>query len=273
MNPASLLPARFQSWTGKLVGGLAGWLLGGWLGALVGVFLGHMYDRARAVVRPVAEALSRLQETFFRTTFRVMGHLSKADGRVSEAEIRAAEQIMARMNLSPEQRRAAIGYFREGKSADFDLDAALDVLRGVIRFQPMLARFFLEVQLEVAFADGRIDPAERRLLLRIAERLGLSDEDLRGLESLLRGQRRTGAGARREGHDSLAAAYQTLGVSPDASDAEVKRAYRRLLSQHHPDKLASQGLPDEMMRLAKEKTQHIIAAYETIKEARRGRTQ
>ncbi len=243
-----------------------GFLLGGWIGGAVGLFLGHMYDRARAVVRPVAEALSRMQETFFRTTFRVMGHISKADGRVSEAEIRAAEQIMARMNLSPEQRRSAIGYFREGKAADFDLDDALDVLRGVIRWQPMLARFFLEVQLEVAFADGRVDPAERALLLRIAERLGLSPEDVQRLESLLRGER--GAENRAQGRDALAAAYETLGISADASDAEVKKAYRRLMSQHHPDKLASRGLPEEMMRLAKEKTQHIRAAYETIREAR-----
>lgn len=267
MNLEDLLPARLRPWTGKLVGGGVGLLLGGWLGGALGLFLGHLYDRVRGVVRPVAEALRQLQETFFRTTFRVMGHISKADGRVSEAEIRAAEQIMARMNLSPEQRRAAIGYFREGKAPDFDLDDALDVLRGVIRFQPMLARFFLEVQLEVAFADGRIDEAERALLLRIAERLGLSAEDLRRLESLLRGERQR-AGGRPSAPDALAAAYETLGVSPQASDAEVKRAYRRLMSQHHPDKLASQGLPEEMMRLAKEKTQHIIAAYETIRKAR-----
>ncbi len=258
--------ARLQRWSGKLVGGLAGLLLGGWIGAAVGVFLGHMYDRARAVVRPVAEALSRMQETFFRTTFQVMGHISKADGRVSEAEIRAAEQIMSRMHLSAQQRQSAIEYFRQGKAADFDLDEALDVLRGVIRWQPMLARFFLEVQLEVAFADGRVDPAERALLMRIAERLGLAAEDVQRLESLLRGERRSEAHT--GGADALAAAYQTLGVSPQASDAEVKQAYRRLMSQHHPDKLASQGLPEEMMRLAKEKTQHILAAYETIRRAR-----
>jgi DnaJ like chaperone protein len=140
-----------------------------------------------------------------------------------------------------------------------------------------LLGMFVEIQLQAAYADGRLDQAEDRLLLHICARLGLSEFDYRRLERMVRAQREfTGrADAGGDGHrhgasagPSLSEAYQVLGVGRAASDAEIKRAYRRLLSRHHPDKLVSKGLPEEMMKVAAQKTHEIRQAYERIREAR-----
>jgi len=255
-------------WLGKILGALFGYLFTGhWLGVLVGVFIGHWFDNGRARARLMAGRYRRVHETFFRSTFRVMGHVSKADGQVSRAEIRAAEAVMDRMQLRGEQRDRAIAAFSEGKDADFDLDAELDTFLRDCRGQAQLVRLFLEIQLQAALADGRIDEPERAILLDIARRLGVSEDDYERLEALLTGGYRR-ANAQQTQADELQEAYRELGVDPNADDSEVKRAYRKLMSEHHPDKLMSRGMPEEMINVAKERTQAIQSAYETIKQAR-----
>lgn len=256
-------------WVGKLIGGLLGYWLGGLFGALFGVLLGHLIDRGLAASRFVLGDLGRIHEIFFRSTFGIMGHVCKIDGRVSEAEIAAAESIMAQMNLSAEQRRAAIGYFNAGKRADFDLDRVLSEFRRVGRGQINLLRMFLEIQIQAALADGRIDEAERSALLYIARGLGLQESECARLEAFLAGNyQRAQANPPGARGDGLADAYCTLGVSPSNSDSEVKKAYRRLMNQHHPDKLAARGLPEAMIKMAQQRTQEIRAAYDFIKRAR-----
>ena len=133
---------------------------------------------------------------------------------------------------------------------------------------------FIEIQLQAAYADGRLDPAEDRLLQHICAHLGVSELDYRRLERMVRAELGLGGGGRSRGRASatgrqgLGEAYQVLGVDEKASDDEVKRAYRRLLRQHHPDKLVSKGLPEEMMKMAAQKTHEIRQAYERIRDAR-----
>jgi DnaJ like chaperone protein len=254
-------------WIGKIIGALLGYASWGWFGAVIGLLLGHWFDTGLARTRYGLGDLKRVHEVFFRTTFRVMGHVCKVDGQVTEAEIAAAESVMRQMNLPPERRRAAIEHFQAGKAADFDLDAALDEFRSVCRGHLYLVRMFLETQIQAALADGHVAEGERRVLLHIARRLGLSESDYQRLEAFLTGSyQRTHAGPTRE--DGLRAAYRELGVTPDASDTEVKRAYRKLMSEHHPDKQVAKGLPEEMVKLAHERTQEIQAAYEMVKESR-----
>ena len=256
-------------WVGKAVGGALGLMVGSYVGLAVGVLVGHQFDRGLAsrtgAGRPDGFASERIQASFFHATFAVMGHIAKADGRVSETEIRAARLVMHGMKLTPAQVSGAVEHFTEGKGPGYPLDAALRRLRGLLRDRPDLAKAFVEIQVQAAVAAGPIGRAKRKLLWQVARGLGLGRVELAQIEALARARR-----ARGEGKDfvSLEDAYGVLGVAPGASDREVKTAYRRLMNRHHPDKLVSRGLPESMLGVAERKTQEIRAAYEKIKSRR-----
>jgi len=262
-----------MGWWGKLAGGAFGFMVGGPLGAALGAALGHSFDRGlNGIEGPVGQAgtQERTQAAFFTATFSAMGHLAKADGQVSAPEIEAAEAVIQRMQLTPEQREAAIRLFNQGKASDFDLDGTLRQFRDECRRRTNILQMFVEIQLQAAYADGQLDPSEERLLLHMCRLLGFSEARFRMLERMLRGEHRTRdhSGTRRKGGMSVRDAYAILGVSQRASNDEVKKAYRKLMSQHHPDKLVSKGLPAEMVEMAKTKSQDISRAYERVREAR-----
>ncbi len=262
-----------MSWWGKLVGGAFGFVLGGPLGAVLGAALGHQFDRGLKGLEHDTAGVrdqERIQAAFFTAAFSVMGHVAKADGRVSEREITKAEEVMRQMDLSAEQRKTAINLFNEGKRPGFPLDAVLDQFRRECHHRTTLLQMFLEIQIQAALADGHLDSAENRVLMRCAEHLGFSRARLQWLLGMVEG---TARGARpgrhaRPGAIALQDAYRILGVPTSASDDQVKRAYRRLMNQHHPDKLVAKGLPEEMLKLANEKAQQVRAAYDRIKDAR-----
>jgi DnaJ like chaperone protein len=273
------------SWLGKLLGGTFGFLVGGPLGALLGAAIVHKLDGgkdkyAQIESDPSPDAQHRIQMAFFTATFSVMGHVARADGRVSEAEITLARTVMNRMSLSEGMRRTAIELFSRGKQPDFPLREAVEQFRKECHRRYALLRIFLEIQLEAAFADGPVNQAEERVLLDICDRLRISRFEyhaMKGrLDAALRfarayqnssygGHRNTPA-RRRE--DTLEDAYAMLGIEASAGADEVKRAYRKLISRHHPDKLVARGMPEEMVRIANEKTQQIRKAYEVIAAAR-----
>lgn len=266
-----------MSWWGKIVGGAFGFMVGGPLGAVLGAALGHSFDRGLHGIEGAdvagAGSRERVQAAFFTATFSVMGHIAKADGRVSAHEIGLAEAVMRQMRLTDQQREAAIRLFNEGKRPDFDLDGVLEQFRRECRRRTTLIQMFVEIQLQAAYADGHMDAAEERVLLHACRVLNFPEERFRLLERMLTGAHgaregeRAGRVAGREGM-SLEDAYAVLGVSRQAGDDEVKKAYRKLMSQHHPDKLVSKGLPDEMIEMAKSKSQDISRAYERVKEER-----
>ncbi len=264
---------------GKLLGGLFGYSWLGFLGALIGVYVGHLFDKGLARNFSGAGFASQgdIQKAFFRVTFLMMGRMAKADGRVSEDEIRWAEFVMNRMNLSPEMRRQAIELFGQGKDIGTDIELELKSFRSKVGRHATLIQMFLEIQIQAGYADGELNQQELALLQSACAILGISKlrfetihQRIRAERAFAEGQYQQYGGAQREysAQDKLEEAYKVLGVKPQNSDAEIKKAYRRLMSQHHPDKLVAKGLPEEMMRLAKEKTQEIQAAYETIKGAR-----
>ena len=273
---------------GKIFGALCGYLIAGPIGMFLGLFLGHMFDSGfnlqSTLLHPHKKQQSahvqRMQRIFFRITFSVMGHISKADGRVSENEINVARHVMNRMRLNPAMRREAIHLFTEGKHVDFDLYSALTELRQACHDQPMLLRYFIEVQIASAEADGQLSEKVRYILETICQQLGfaLSDFTLFQQQDTYQEDTRYNQQEKQYQHRKqytrptktslLQQAYQTLGITASATDHEVKLAYRKLMSQHHPDKLVSKGLPEEMIQLATEKTQQIRKAYEQIKSAR-----
>jgi DnaJ like chaperone protein len=262
-----------MGWWGKLVGGAFGFALGGPLGALLGAALGHGFDRGlegTAAPAPEPGDRERVQTAFFAATFAVMGRIAKADGRVSPDEIRLAEAVMAEMDLAAELRRAAIDLFNQGKRAEFDLDAVLEQFRRESHRRHTLIQMFVEIQIQAALADGALDRAEEAVLLHICRRLGVPEFVFRRLVERIRAERHfdgaEGGAAAPAG--TLADAYAVLGVTEHDDPETIKKAYRRLMSQHHPDKLVSKGLPEEMMRLAAQKTREIRQAYEQVRRAR-----
>ena len=265
-----------MSWWGKIAGGAFGFILGGPLGALLGTVLGHTMDRGLDIVSQEAELApgdtERVQTAFFTATFLVMGRVAKADGRITKDEVALAEAIMSRMELGVEMRRAAIGLFEQGKAADLPLNDIIEQFRRECHRRVILIQMFIEIQLQAAYADNVLDPAEEELLLSICEKLGIPEFLFRRLERMVQAERHAEARGTSGGADrfrpTLEDAYAILNISRDASDAEVKKAYRRLTSQHHPDKLVAKGLPEEMMKMAAHKTHEIRQAYEQVKEAR-----
>ena len=255
-------------WWGTLLGGTLGFMFGGPLGALLGAALGRNFDRGIKITDQHgafgAGQQERVQAAFFTTTFSVMGHIAKADGKVTKDEIAAANSIMGRMQLNAQQRKAAIKLFNEGKKTGFPLHDVLQQFRRECSRRHNLMQMFLEIQIATAMADGHFHASEKRVIFTIGEQLGFSRADIEHLFSMSSGTGRTPG----EQRQTLAQAYEILGVAKTASDAEVKKAYRRMMSQHHPDKLIAKGLPEEMIKLATEKTQQIRAAYEQIKDSR-----
>lgn len=250
-----------------IIGALLGALFGGFGGLLVGGFIGYM--AGLAIRHFVVGSLRVTQTTLLDTTFSIMGALCKADNVVTRAEINAVEQIFTMFRLQGENRERAKAAFNRGKQADFDLDAAVDLFGQISRGRGPLLQLFLQVQCMAIAADGRVDPAEHAMLVRIALRLGLSEADVSQLEALLRTT--TGGPSAPGGRpqtDRLADAYTALGVTAAATPAEIKRAYRKLISQNHPDKLASRGLPESMRPVAEERSRELNAAYDLIKSAR-----
>ena len=267
-----------MGWYGKLIGAALGALVGrGLLGAIVGFVIGHLYDTRAAADRargsgarpPDGPPPADLQAAFFRATFQVMGHVAKADGRVTEQEIDAARDAMRRFSLRGADVQRAIDCFNEGKAADFPLDEVLGGLRARTTGREDLRRLFVQIQLETALRGGGLSAPSRGVFARMCSSLGVSAIEFAALEAMLRMRGHGAAGeASRPASERLADAYQVLGVGPGATDAQVTLAYRRLVSQNHPDKLVANGLPQSMVEAAHERTRRILDAYEVIRKHR-----
>jgi len=257
-----------MAWWGKLIGGTVGFLVGGPLGALLGASFGHNFDGGTATrggYQSLPGDQERTQAAFFTATFSIMGHLAKSDGKVTQQEIDLANALMREMDLGADQRKLAQTLFNQGKQPDFDFDAIVNQFKVECHRRTTLLRMFLEIQVQAAFADNRLDPAENRLLIGLCQRLGFQQAELDRIIDMVRGSNHAHS---QGGQPDIADAYQILGVKPDTPIDDIRKAYRRLLSQHHPDKLVSRGLPEEMIRLANEKTHEIQSAWQRIKEAR-----
>jgi len=245
-------------------------MLGGPLGAVFGAAFGHNFDKGLgsfAAGAAFTGDVERIQTAFFTTTFSMMGHIAKADGQVSQTEIFVAEDLMRQMRLNPEQKKVAQRLFNEGKKAGFPVNDVLQQFRVECHRRTNLLQMFMEIQIMVALSDGILDASESTILEYAASALGFSPGQYRAILQRMQAQRHVQSAG--TFGMSLEDAYDLLGISKRASDQEVKKAYRRQMNQHHPDKLVSKGLPEEMMEMANRKAQDIKNAYETIKKSRK----
>lgn len=275
---------------GKIIGFFIGYkLFGSIFGGLLGVFIGHLADKKLYELGSVRSSifgknLTR-QSLFTQTTFAVLGHIAKAKGRVTEDDIHLARLLMARLKLDANAQQLAQQAFTLGKEADFPLRQVIQEFREACGQRADLLRFFVEVQMQAALQDGQLDSNEQQILFTIAETMGMSRFQFEQMIAMVmaaqqfrsggfyqQSQQQSGSyhqsqgnyGGYRPSGPNVKDAYTVLGVTENDDQNTVKRAYRKLMNEHHPDKLAAKGLPDEMMELAKEKAQQIQAAYDLI---------
>ena len=241
--------------------GMLGFFVAGPFGAVIGVVVGHFFDRGLGGtlggVSP--QQIEQIRESYFQTIFTLMGQLAKADGRISASEIAQAEQTMAHMGMDGEHRQRAIEFFKTGSASVFDTAQILEEFKRLCGSHHKLKHSLLVYLISLALADGEIHTAE----------LGFKKYEFDRLIEMVEAQHRFAGSAEQDSGLDIGAAYKALGVAPDCSDTALKRAYRKLMSQHHPDKLIAQGVPDEMLKVATEKAQEIQAAYELIKKCRK----
>lgn len=273
-----------NQWWGKLIGCFLGYIMmSSPVGALLGILIGNAFDRGLASHFSQLhgsyydEKRETVQKIFFEATFSIMGHVAKADGRVTENEIQMARQMMSELRLTREQKQLAKSYFNTGKSPDFDLPHLLGLLQNACRHNPELLKLFMDIQYRYAQVDG-LSVNKIRLLDTIFRTMGFAplhqqyrfNEDFNDAFEQKNGPHAHSSYQQTTNHTGygLNQAFSLLEVDPSASKQEVKRAYRRMISKNHPDKLIAQGLPEKMIKLANDKTQKITRAYEDICSAK-----
>jgi len=262
-----------MNYWGKIIGGIAGLATGRPLLALLGLFLGHQFDRGLAdrfsQFRAEGKGTITLPDGFVRALFMVMGHIAESDGRVTDDEIRAARALMHRLNMGPTQIRRAIVWFDEGKSPDFPLQATIRQLRAQHARRADLRSLYVRLLMEVSLSKNSLQRAERNILWSISKELDISRVELAQIEAMLRAQR----GFRKSPHGdtdaaNVSRAYGTLGIDKSATNDEVKKAYRRLMNKHHPDKIVASKPDASVLDQAERHTRKIRSAYDLLKTRR-----
>ncbi|WP_018692967.1 co-chaperone DjlA [Algicola sagamiensis] len=260
---------------GKILGALFGFALLKIPGLLLGLLLGHWLDKVyQTAYEKVGyfghfiQAAKEKEALFFYTTFAVMGHIAKSNGRVSEVHIVAATELMRRLNLSSTEKKKAQDAFSEGKDPDFPLKDAIDTFRTAFLPYREMTQLFLELQVQIALCDGVLSSQEKIVLEKLSQYLKLPQGTLEHIIERFQAeanyQRHRSSPQTRK--DDLSHAYQLLGVTESTPWKDIKKSYRRLMSQNHPDKLMGKGLPESMLEVAKQKTQDIQRAYDLLKE-------
>lgn len=213
--------------------------------------------------------ISRASDEFVRALFGAMGHLAKSDGRVTEDEIRAGRLVMHRLGLSPARVRRAIGWFDEGKQAGYPFVQTLREVRRVSGRSMSQRTLFLRLVLEVVLAKDSLKKEERARIWTICTEFDIGRVELAQLEAMIRAQKgfkRSPAGSADAAR--VHGAYEALGISPDASNADIKMAYRRLMNQNHPDKISGSNPDATVMAEAQRRTREVRGAYEMLKARR-----
>lgn len=249
-----------MSWLGKAIGGTVGFALGGPLGAVAGAVFGHMFDGDEEKPRMISDSGGsssgeRAQMAFFVAAFSMLAKLSKADGQVSEAEMNAIRQFMVRdLNLNVQSRQAAEQIFQTALDTPQSFEDFAGQFYQHFSGQPQLLEFMIDILLRVSVADGALADAEERLILSAVRIFRIEDSDYQKIKS--------------QYIKNTEKYYATLGCNSSDSDEEIKKQYRKLVRDYHPDTIAAKGLPDEFVTFANDKFREIQEAYDEIRQER-----
>jgi DnaJ like chaperone protein len=236
-----------MAWTGKIIGGVLGSFIGPW-GTAIGIGIGHQFDKGATRVQTAG---MMMQVAFFGC----MAKMAQADGKITQEEINAVEQIIKQLGYTPQMRTAAIDIFRKAKDDPHTAADYLNQLATTIQYNHQIGMTFIGALHAIAQADGLIHPNEREILLQAERAFRLRTGTI---DALLGGGRA----------NNIDDAYKVMECTPDMSDDEIKKVYRQKCIDFHPDKLASKGLPDEFMKYAHEQLAKVNEAYDTIKKSR-----
>lgn len=265
---------------GIIIGGILGFKFGGYFGMFFGAWLGHTIERNLLGPKLAQGNKKQTQESFFNALFLTMGRLAKVDGKVSTSEINRAESIIRHLNLSSEMRQRAIDLFNQGKDESYNIEKPLRQFGQFAKHSLSLKQIFLEMLVDVAEADGMISRAEQELIERACQAIGYPIQllyammKMRGFAGKNSNYRQQSGNRQRQNSQSQKPTnpqapfnpYQVLGVEQSDNKATIRKAYKRLMSQHHPDKLVAKGLPEEMMKVAEEKAKQVQLAWEKVKD-------
>lgn len=208
-----------------------------------------------------------IQKAFFTATFAAMGHLAKCDGRIKDVEVEMASQVMSHLKLNASQKQLAISLFNDGKHSDFALDNLLWRFNRQCSHRVSVLQVFIEIQLQMAYADQSLNEREVKLIKRMCKRLQVSDAIYSRIERRVRAEKKVEQGHSVDAGKRAATpseACKRLGVGRLSTQEQIKTAYRRLMSQYHPDKLIARGATDVEIAEAQDMTQDIKAAYEML---------
>jgi len=253
-----------MSWLGAGIGAGIGAVIGGPIGAGIGAWIGSSVTRSPRGMHAgsAGGAFTGLgqqeaQSIFFVALFSMLAKMAKADGRVSSEEADLVNELSrSHIKMDAEDRKAASVIFRNALSDDYSIyDYAEQYMH--VAGSPQMCEMVYRLLFAVAYADKELHPAEDEILKTLPSHLGLDESHYRILREEYQGQ-----------HVDIGESYKILGCSPDASDTEVKRAYRKLCMEYHPDKIASKGLPDGFMKFAEQQMHQINEAYQTVMDRR-----
>jgi DnaJ like chaperone protein len=251
-----------MGWNGAIIGGC----IGSWLGKLPGIVIGGLIGHFIEEFGKSGKSAQKSPDVVFCASAAAMlAKMAKADGRISKVEISAVETAFARLGFSRAVRNYAIDVFRKAKDDSHSIYEYARDFASVVGNEDVRVIFY-EMLWDIACADGDLSQSEKNILEKITLYLKISPEwfGVFYRERFYSGSNEHTSSARND----LADAYSQLGVSPSASDDEVKKAYRSLAKRYHPDTLKAQGLPDEMVARANERMSKINAAWSAVKKER-----
>ncbi len=248
-----------MTWFGKIAGGVVGGLLGGPLGMIAGAALGHVAvdknSRELNTQKTSMNSSEQKQAVYFTTLFSLLGKMAKADGRVSREEGEALKDFLNKVDMPNPQRKFAMKLFNEAKDSPYSVRDLAVQFRDTVdsKYEALLS--LLDMLFQIAAADNKFHPGERRMINDIRDVFSLSSEDIKEFEN------RYFPGADDE-------SYKTLNCTKDSSDKEIKKSYREMVNKFHPDKIISKELPEEFVDFSKKRFQEIQKAYEKIRKER-----
>jgi DnaJ like chaperone protein len=248
-----------MGWLGKVIGGTIGFAIGGPLGAVAGAVFGHGFDKTeQQYISDQGSALDHSEEsqfTFFVASFSMLAKLTKADGRISQEELASIDTFMIRdLGLNAASRQVAIDIFNAATRSGETFEDYAVQFYNAFRAQPQIIELMVDILFRVAVADGQMSANEERLILSAVRIFNFSDEAYRRVKSRY--------------VKEVNRYYAVLKCDENDSNDTIKRQYRRLVSEYHPDKIASKGLPEEFTHFAGDKFREIQEAYNHIKQQR-----